>query len=366
MRFVQLPTTLLAMVDSSVGGKTAVDLPQGKNLVGAFHQPRAVLADTATLRTLPARELRAGLAEVVKYGAIGDAPFFAWLEAHAEALLAGDDAALAQAIARSCRAQGRRRRARSSSSTASARCSTSATPSAMRSRAEQGYGAPAARRGGRGRHGAGGDACRPRSAVRRAPTRDACRRCCSASACRPRCPRASSPRRCWRGCAWTRRRVSGALRLVLWRGIGRAEVVPDVPEAVLEALLRLTLAAAHAARLQWRPHAPAPATTPASPAKPPQVRPADPAAGPARRLALLRESGPDRRQAPRSSASSSSTRSRPSPRFETGARRADQARLPGDVRAGRGRAADEPDSARGHYRSRCNCPDATNLTVTKL
>src|SRR5690606_16036375 len=72
---VQLPTTLLAMVDSSVGGKTAVDLPQGKNLVGAFHPPRAVLADTATLRTLPARELRAGLAEVVKYGAIVDAPF---------------------------------------------------------------------------------------------------------------------------------------------------------------------------------------------------------------------------------------------------------------------------------------------------
>ena len=99
---VQLPTTLLAMVDSSVGGKTAVDLPQGKNLVGAFHPPRAVLADTATLRTLPARELRAGLAEVVKYGAIVDAPFLDWLETHAAALLAGDDDALAEAIARSC------------------------------------------------------------------------------------------------------------------------------------------------------------------------------------------------------------------------------------------------------------------------
>lgn len=100
---VQLPTTLLAMVDSSVGGKTAVDLPQGKNLVGAFHPPRAVLADTAVLRTLPPRELRAGLAEVVKYGAIVDAPFLDWLEANAEALLAGDDEALAEAIARSCR-----------------------------------------------------------------------------------------------------------------------------------------------------------------------------------------------------------------------------------------------------------------------
>lgn len=99
---VQLPTTLLAMVDSSVGGKTAVDIPQGKNLVGAFHPPRAVVADTATLRTLPPRELRAGLAEVIKYGAIVDAPFLAWLAEHAEALLAGDDAALAEAIARSC------------------------------------------------------------------------------------------------------------------------------------------------------------------------------------------------------------------------------------------------------------------------
>ena len=99
---VQLPTSLLAMVDSSVGGKTAVDLPQGKNLVGAFHPPRAVLVDTSTLRTLPARELRAGLAEVVKYGAIVDAPFLDWLDANAGALLAMDDDALAEAIARSC------------------------------------------------------------------------------------------------------------------------------------------------------------------------------------------------------------------------------------------------------------------------
>ena len=99
---VQLPTTLLAMVDSSVGGKTAVDIPQGKNLVGAFHPPRAVLADTALLRTLPPRELRAGLAEVIKYGAIIDAPFLDWLDENADALLALDDAALAEAVARSC------------------------------------------------------------------------------------------------------------------------------------------------------------------------------------------------------------------------------------------------------------------------
>ena len=100
---VQVPTTLLAMVDSSVGGKTAVDLPAGKNLVGAFHPPRAVVADTRALRTLPDRELRAGLAEVVKYGAIFDAGFLAWLDANADALLARDDAALAEAITRSCR-----------------------------------------------------------------------------------------------------------------------------------------------------------------------------------------------------------------------------------------------------------------------
>lgn len=101
VRFVQLPTTLLAMVDSSVGGKTAVDLPQGKNLVGAFHQPALVLADTATLRTLPPRELRAGLAEVVKYAALGDIDFLTWLEGHAGQLLDRQPDALAEAIGRS-------------------------------------------------------------------------------------------------------------------------------------------------------------------------------------------------------------------------------------------------------------------------
>lgn len=100
--FIQLPTTLLAMVDSSVGGKTGVNLPQGKNLVGAFWQPRRVIADIATLHTLPAREYRAGLAEVVKYGAIGDAGFFDWLEVHADALNARDEETVAQAVLRSC------------------------------------------------------------------------------------------------------------------------------------------------------------------------------------------------------------------------------------------------------------------------
>jgi 3-dehydroquinate synthase len=100
--FVQVPTTLLAQVDSSVGGKTGVNHASGKNLIGAFHQPRAVLIDTDTLTTLPDRELRAGLAEVIKYGAIVDADFFAWLEANIEALLARDPQALAAAVRRSC------------------------------------------------------------------------------------------------------------------------------------------------------------------------------------------------------------------------------------------------------------------------
>ncbi|HET7756888.1 MAG TPA: 3-dehydroquinate synthase [Steroidobacteraceae bacterium] len=99
---VQVPTTLLAQVDSAVGGKTAVNHPGGKNLIGAFHQPAAVLADTGTLATLPARELRAGLAEVIKYGLMCDAAFFAWLEAHVDALLAGEPAALAHVVRRSC------------------------------------------------------------------------------------------------------------------------------------------------------------------------------------------------------------------------------------------------------------------------
>ncbi|MGI4955362.1 MAG: 3-dehydroquinate synthase [Janthinobacterium lividum] len=100
--FVQVPTTLLSQVDSSVGGKTGINTAQGKNLLGAFHQPRMVLADTGVLSTLPPRELRAGYAEIVKAGLIGDAAFFAWCEKHGRQLVAGDQAVLGEAIMRAC------------------------------------------------------------------------------------------------------------------------------------------------------------------------------------------------------------------------------------------------------------------------
>jgi 3-dehydroquinate synthase len=101
--FIQIPTTLLAQVDSSVGGKTAINHPLGKNMIGAFYQPRVVIADTDTLKTLPERELSAGLAEVIKYGLIGDFTFFEWLETNMDRLVAREPAALAHAIQVSCR-----------------------------------------------------------------------------------------------------------------------------------------------------------------------------------------------------------------------------------------------------------------------
>ncbi len=101
--FIQVPTTLLAQVDSSVGGKTAINHPLGKNMIGAFYQPRVVIADTDTLKTLPDRELSAGIAEVVKYGLIGDARFFAWLEVNMDRLVTRDPSALTHAIEVACR-----------------------------------------------------------------------------------------------------------------------------------------------------------------------------------------------------------------------------------------------------------------------
>ena len=102
VNFLQIPTTLLSQVDSSVGGKTGVNHSLGKNMIGAFYQPQAVLIDTDTLHTLPERELAAGLAEVIKYGLISDEPFYRWLHEHMPALLAREESSLAEAIERSC------------------------------------------------------------------------------------------------------------------------------------------------------------------------------------------------------------------------------------------------------------------------
>lgn len=102
VKFVQIPTTLMAMVDSAVGGKTAVNHPLGKNMIGSFYQPDAVIIDTSTLKTLPDRELRSGIAEVIKYGLIRDSLFFEWLEENMEKLLARDNAIMAETVLRSC------------------------------------------------------------------------------------------------------------------------------------------------------------------------------------------------------------------------------------------------------------------------
>ena len=107
VNFIQVPTTLLAQVDSSVGGKTGVNHPRGKNMIGAFYQPQVVLADISVLRTLPERELKAGIAEVIKYGLLGNAVFFAWLEQQIDALIRGDEALLAEAVKICCEEKAR-------------------------------------------------------------------------------------------------------------------------------------------------------------------------------------------------------------------------------------------------------------------
>jgi len=233
--FVQIPTTLLAMVDSSVGGKTAVDLPQGKNLVGAFHQPRAVIVDTDTLATLPERELRAGLAEVVKYGALGDARFFAWLEAHADALLQRDPEALTHAIETSCR----------SKAGIVARDETEQGERALLNFGHT-FGHALETAGGYGAllHGeaiAIGMLLAARLSARlgRAPTADAQR--LHALLTRFGLPSALPPgsdaQRLLDLMRLDKKNVSGRLRLILWRGIGQAEIVPDVDEAAVLTML---------------------------------------------------------------------------------------------------------------------------------
>ncbi|MBO9716082.1 MAG: 3-dehydroquinate synthase [Pseudoxanthomonas sp.] len=237
---VQLPTTLLSMVDSSVGGKTAVDIPQGKNLVGAFHPPRAVFADTAALRTLPPRELRAGMAEVIKYGAIRDPLFFEWLETEREALLAGDHRALAEAIARSCEhkagiverdplERGERALLNLGHTFGHA------------IEAEQGYSGNDRDALVHGEAVAVGMvlAARLSAMLGMAPEADTrrLRTLLKDYGLPVDVPAGLAPDALLARMRLDKKNLAGRLRLVLWRGIGQAEVVPDVDEArVLEVL----------------------------------------------------------------------------------------------------------------------------------
>ncbi len=235
VRFVQLPTTLLAMVDSAVGGKTAVDLPQGKNLVGAFHQPSAVLADVATLDTLPERELRAGLAEVVKYGALGDAGFFAWLEDQAEALLAREPAALAEAIARCC-AHKAAIVARDETEQGERMLLNFGHTFGHAIETQQGYGGLL-----HGEAVAVGMvlAARLSAELGRAPWPDAARLAAllERMGLPVAIPPGLAPEALLARMRLDKKAVSGALRLVLWRGIGQAEVVDGVADEAILAVL---------------------------------------------------------------------------------------------------------------------------------
>lgn len=232
--FVQMPTTLLAMVDSSIGGKTGVNLAAGKNLVGAFHQPRAVVADIATLATLPAREYRAGLAEVVKYAAIADAAFFDWLEKNAQALNAREDVALAQAITASCRAKAGVV-ARDEHEQGERALLNFGHTFAHALEAEAGYGSLL--------HGEAVAlgmllAARLSSDLDRAARDDAERLAAllgalGLSLALPACDSSRLLARM----RLDKKNLGGRLRLILWRGVGKADVVPDVEETAIRRVL---------------------------------------------------------------------------------------------------------------------------------
>ena len=239
---VQIPTTLLAMVDSSVGGKTAVDLPQGKNLVGAFHQPRAVVIDTDTLGTLSARELRSGLAEVVKYGALGDAGFFAWLETNADALLARDPQALSTAIESSCAAkagivardeteQGERALLNFGHTFGHALETAAGYGTLLHGEAIAIGMLLAARLSARLRLAGDDDAARLQALLQRCglPTT---------------MPAGTDVRRVFDLMRLDKKNLSGRLRLILWRAIGRTELVADVDGTAVREVLEEGLTAA--------------------------------------------------------------------------------------------------------------------------
>jgi len=233
--FVQVPTTLLAMVDSSVGGKTAIDLPQGKNLVGAFHQPRAVFIDTGTLATLADRELHSGLGEVVKYGALGDAQFFAWLEQNVDALREREPNALVRAIQISCAAkagivardeteQGERALLNFGHTFGHALETAAGYGTLLHGEAISIGMVLAARLSARLQRAGGDDAARLQTLLQRCglPTS---------------LPAGIDAQRLLDLMRLDKKNLSGRLRLVLWRGVGRAEMVSDVDEAAVREVL---------------------------------------------------------------------------------------------------------------------------------
>lgn len=235
VRFVQIPTTLLAMVDSSVGGKTAVDLDSGKNLVGAFHQPVAVLADLSTLKTLPERELKAGLAEVIKYGAIFDPGFFSWLEKHIDECLALDETVLTEAILRSCK-QKAGVVSRDETEQGERMLLNFGHTFAHAIETEQAYGGFL-----HGEAVAVGMclAAKLSLQMKRAPALDATRlsTLLKRAGLPVELPAELDSERLLMRMKLDKKALSGALRLILWKGVGRADVVVDVPEtAILRAL----------------------------------------------------------------------------------------------------------------------------------
>ncbi|AVP97485.1 3-dehydroquinate synthase [Ahniella affigens] len=235
IEFLQIPTTLLAMVDSSVGGKTGVNLPEGKNLVGAFHQPRAVIADLDTLNTLPEREFRAGLAEAIKYGAIVDAGLFEWYERHLDAILARDPMALLEVVKTSC---------------------TIKADIVKRDEHEHGdrallnfghtFGHAIETLGGYSQHLHGEAvalgmvlAARLSTALKRAPAADSGRLTALIErlGMPTTLPPGFSPAAMVAAMRLDKKVLNDTLRLILWRGIGQADIVPGVPEADILATL---------------------------------------------------------------------------------------------------------------------------------
>jgi 3-dehydroquinate synthase len=233
--FIQMPTTLLAMVDSSVGGKTGVNVPEGKNLVGAFHQPRAVVADVDTLATLPDREYSAGLAEVVKGAAIGDPGFFAWIEEHADALKAREPTLTAEAIARKCAykagvvardetEQGERALLNLGHTFGHALETAGHYTAFLHGEAVAVGMVLAAKLSARLGMAESSDATRLAALLARLGLPVAM-------------PENSNPDELLRLMMLDKKTTAGVLKLILWRGIGRAEIVPGVAEQDVLAVL---------------------------------------------------------------------------------------------------------------------------------